>query len=120
MIRCVMVTIYEDTDMNTDDGPQHWTDYEAIVLYLALARRKFATHSPFFREELREFPEIEFLFERHSFGSVSMRWNDFRTAVNPDLKPTKGAGLKQVRRIIQDWEWLTEKPLRPDLISVAA
>lgn len=118
MIACVMTTTqHTGTDMNLDDGPQHWTDYEAITLYLTLVRCDLASHSPMFREELRQLPQIEFLFDRHSFGSVSMRWNDFRTALNPNLRPTRGARLPQVRRIINDWEWLTGLSIRPELIA---
>jgi hypothetical protein len=48
-----------------------------------------------------------------------LRWMDFRTAVNPRLKPTKGAKLPQVKRIVEEWEWLTRIPLRDDLTEAA-
>lgn len=99
----------------------HYTDYEAALIYLTLVFKfRLAGHSTQFRKELQECEWLEQLFDRHSFGSVSLRWNDFRTAVNPDLKATRGARLPQVRRIVEDWEWLTGLSLRPDLIPVAA
>jgi hypothetical protein len=98
----------------------HYTDEESILIYLtAVFKYGLAAPSPELREELKECPWLDTLFDRHSFGSVVMRWTDFRTAVLSDRRPTKGANLAQVKRIVQQWEWLTNLPLRQELQSAA-
>jgi hypothetical protein len=96
----------------------YYTDSEAILIYLTLV---FHYHldppSPALHKELEECPWLDPILERHSFGSVALRWNDFRTAVLKDKRPTKGAGLAQVKRIVSDLEWLTNLPLRDELAA---
>jgi hypothetical protein len=98
----------------------HYTDEETILIYLtAVFKYGLAAPSPELRKELQECPWLDPLFERHSFGSVVMRWTDLRTAVLSDRRPTKGANLAQVKRIVNQWEWLTNLPLRQELKSAA-
>lgn len=100
---------------------QYYTDHEAALIYLtAVFKYKLAAPSSELRKELEDCPWLLTVTERHSEGSIALRWTDFRTAVNPDLKPTRGARLPQVRRIVEDWKWLTNLSLRDDLISKAA
>lgn len=100
---------------------QHYTDDEATRIYLTAALKyKLAPPSTELRKELEDCPWLQPVLQRHSEGSIALRWTDFRTAVNPDLKPTRGARLPQVKRIVEDWQWLTSIPLRDDLISKAA
>lgn len=95
-----------------------YTDYEAALIYLTAALYyHLDTPSPELRKELEQCPWLDQILERHSFGSVSLRWNDFRTAVLKDKKPTKGAGLRQVRKIVKDLEFLTNLPLRDELAA---
>lgn len=103
-------------------GMQHYyTDGEATLIYLtAVFRYQLAAPSTELRKELDDCPWLHSVTARHSTGSIALRWTDFRTAVTADLKPTRGARLPQVRRIVEDWQWLTGLPLREDLIPEAA
>lgn len=94
----------------------YYTDYESTLIFLtAVFRYNLDAPSQELRRELRDCPWLDQILERHSFGSVQMRWTDFRTAVLKDKRPTKGAGLAQVKRIVSQWEWLTNLPLREEL-----
>lgn len=95
----------------------HYTDYEAALIYLAAVKRNLAPPSYKLRRELTDCPELAFVHRRHSTGSIAMRWTDFRTAVSPGLKPTRGAKLRQIRRIVKDLEAVTGFSLRKDLVS---
>jgi hypothetical protein len=105
---------------------QYYTDSEAALIYLTLVfKYKLAAPSNDLSRELGECPWLTegkyAVTVRHSPGSIAMRWTDFRTAVDPDLKPTRGARLPQNRRIVENWEWLTKLPMREDLTtSIAA
>lgn len=94
----------------------YYTDHEAALIYLTAALKyKMAPASPGLRRELEACPWLKEVTARHSSGSAAMRWMDFRTATVPSVRPTRGAKLSQVRRIIQQYEWLTNIPLREDL-----
>ena len=98
----------------------YYTDYEAALIYLTAALKyDLAPASSELHKELADCPWLRTVTSRHSEGSVALRWMDFRTAVNPRLKPTKGAKLPQVKRIVEEWEWLTRIPLRDDLTEAA-
>lgn len=98
----------------------YYTDYEATLIYLtAVLHYQLDAPSPLLRKELEQCPWLDQILERHSFGSVVMRWQDFRTAVLKELKPTKGANLKQVKKIVREFEWLTNMPLRDELAEAA-
>jgi len=100
---------------------QYYTDYEAALIYLtAVFKYKLAAPSNELRKELDDCPWLQTVIDRHSEGSIALRWTDFRTAVCPDLKPTRGAKLPQIRRIVEEWEWLTSLSLRDDLSEAAA
>lgn len=88
----------------------YYTDYEAALIYLTAVRHDLAAPS---RALIASFPEH--LRRRHGPGSIALRWTDFRTAVNPDLKPTRGAHLPQVKRIIRELQPVTGVSLRDDL-----
>lgn len=94
----------------------YYTDYEAALIYLTAVTRNMAAPST---KELEVCPALAVVLKRHSPGSVAMRWTDFRTAVSPNLKPTRGAKLPQVRRIIEDLECVTGLSLREDLLQAA-
>lgn len=93
----------------------YYTDYEHTLIYLTMVTHDLGAPSD---ELIAAFPEH--LRRRHSPGSIALRWTDFRTAVNPDLRPTRGARLKQVKRIIRELEPYTGLQLRDDLIPIAA
>jgi hypothetical protein len=94
----------------------YYTDYETALIYLtAVFCYQLDAPSPELRKELEDCPWLDQILERHSFGSVSLRWNDLRTAVLKDKRPTKGASLRQVKQTIKDLEWLTNLPLRDEL-----
>lgn len=98
----------------------YYTDYEAVLIYLTVIKHNLSAPSHELRKELSEYPALRFVLKRHSPGSIAMRWTDFRTAVSPDLRPTRGAKLPQVKRIIEDLEFFTGLPLREDMVSGAA
>jgi hypothetical protein len=102
----------------------YYTDHEAALIYLTAALKyKMAPASPGLRRELEDCPWLKEVTARHSGGSAAMRWMDFRTATVPSIKPTRGAKLPQVRRIIEQYEWLTNLQhrdnLEPELKSAA-
>lgn len=98
----------------------YYTDYEAAVIYLTAALKyDLKPASSDLHRELADCPWLKEVTRRHSGGSVAMRWMDFRTAVNSDLRPTRGAKLPQIRRIIEDCEWLTGLTIREDLLEAA-
>jgi hypothetical protein len=104
------------------DSVNYYTDNEAALIYLTLVfKYHLAAPSKELHRELNECPwltEGDFaVTKRHGPGSIELRWTDFRTAVDPDLKPTRGASLPQIRRIVENWEWLTHLSFREDLIS---
>lgn len=93
----------------------YYTDYEAALIYLTVVQHDLAAPS---LDLIAALPAH--LRKRHSIGSITMRWTDFRTAVNPELKPTRGAKLPQIKRIVDEFEFITKLTLRDDLLPEAA
>lgn len=99
----------------------YYTDGEAAMIYLTAAiKYDLAPASSDLHRELVECPWLKAVTDRHGEGSVAMRWMDFRTAINTEVKPTRGAKLPQIRRVIEDYSWLTGRTIRDDLLPYAA
>jgi hypothetical protein len=97
----------------------YYTDGEAALIYLTAALKyDLAAASSDLHKELADCPWLKSVTDRHSEGSVAMRWMDFRTAINSDLKPTRGAKLPQIRRVVESFEWLTSLTIRDDLVTM--